>query len=455
MSKLSDIIQFSINDIKLFLLAIIISSIISSILVYLLTSTFNLELQFMFSNLVIDISAGLALIFSLILIIRERNRKSEGKKYVSLFIAILLWFSAEIVYTYYQSISRIDVPYPSYADSLWLLGYIFMAYHLYSSFYYWNKKKKFSESSVFIITIFSALLILFLFQSTAITYSNDINLILVAILYHIADGIILIPALVLLWNLRDEKFLYIHIALISLFVILNTFANVAYIFTFNSGINIITYNAWIWDLLYNLSYILLAGALFWYDKLIQILNKKIDQIFIVNKKQFQFLWEKQEKAEIIGNAYSYIDKENIKDTLNTLITNAKNEIALLIFIQKKYNHNLIANLNLLLTDSKNSNNLKIRILFDNIFNLKLLLSRKPATLDIQYVKIDKILRSDMIIFIIDHQHLLFIDLKKDMNPNNLLTIYTANSNIILQFSSLFENLLNLSELRERSSKYDE
>lgn len=452
MSKLSDSVQFSINDIKLLLVALIIFSIISSILVYLLTSTFNLELQFMFSNWVIDISAGLALIFSLILIIRERNRKSEGKKYVSLFIALLLWFSAEIVYTYYQSISRIDVPYPSYADSLWLLGYIFMAYHLYSSFYYWNKKKKFSESSVFIITIFSALLILFLVQSTAITYSNDINLILVAILYHIADGIILIPALILLWNLRDEKFLYIHRALISLFVILNTFANVAYIFTFNSGINIITYNAWIWDLLYNLSYILLAGALFWYDKLIQILNKKIDQIFIVNKKQFQFLWEKQDKAEIIGNAYSYIDKEDIKDTLNTLITNAKNEISLLIFIQKKYNRNLIVNLNLILTDSKNSNNLKIRILFDNLFNLKLLLSRKPATLDTQYVKIDKILRSDMIIFIIDHQHLLFIDLKKDMSPNNLLATYTANSNIILQFSSLFENLLNLSELRERSAK---
>ena len=100
---------FSINDLKLLLIALIISSIISSIIVYTLTSTFNLEIQFMFSNLVIDISAGLALIFSLILIIRERNRKSEGKKYVSLFIAISLWFSAEIIYTYYQSMSRIDV----------------------------------------------------------------------------------------------------------------------------------------------------------------------------------------------------------------------------------------------------------------------------------------------------------------------------------------------------------
>jgi hypothetical protein len=205
--------QFSINDLKLLLIVLIISSITSSIIVYTLTSTFNPELQFMFSNWVIDISAGLALIFSLILILRERNRKSEGKKYVSLFIAISLWFSAEIVYTYNQSILRIDVPYPSYADSLWLLGYIFMAYHLFSSFYYWNKKKKFSESSVFIITIFSALLILFLIQSSAITYSTDVYLILVAILYHIADGIILIPALILLWNLGHKKILYLHKAL--------------------------------------------------------------------------------------------------------------------------------------------------------------------------------------------------------------------------------------------------
>ena len=453
MSKLSDIVQFSINDIKLLLLALIISSIISSILVYFLTSTYNHELRFMFSNWVIDISAGLAFIFSLLLILRERKRKSEGKKYVSLFIAISLWFSAEIVYTYYQSISRIDVPYPSYADSLWLLGYIFMAYHLYSSFYYWNKKKKFSESSVFIITIFSALLILFLVQSSAITYSNDINLILIAILYHIADAIILIPALVLLWNLRHEKLLYFHRALISLFVILNTFANVGYIFTFNSGINIIIEYAWIWDLLYNLSYILLAGALFWYDKLIQILNKKIDQSIILNTKQFQFLLEKQNKAEIIrNNSYSYIDKENIKDTINTLITNAKTEISLLIFIHKKHSHNLIMNLNSLLIDSNISNTLKIRILFNNIFNLKLLLSTNPANLNIQYVKIGKIFRSDMIIFIIDNQHLLFIDLKQDIDPNNFLATYSANSNIILQFSSFFENLSNLSELREQSPK---
>jgi hypothetical protein len=331
-----------------------------------------------------------------------------------------------------------------------------MAYHLYSSFYYWNKKKAFSESSVFIITIFSVLLILFLVQSSAITYSTDVYLILVDILYHIADGIILIPALVLFWNLRHKRILYLHRALISLFVILNTFANVGYIFTFNSGIDIIREHAWIWDLIYNISYILLAGGLFWYDRVIEILNKKIDQSIILNKQLF-YLIEKQNKFQIIGNnSHVYIDKENIDYTINKLITNAKNEISLLIYIQNKYSHNLIRNLNISLTNFKiGNNNPKIQILFDNLVNLKLLLSIKPTNLDIEYEKLDKILRADMIIFIIDQQHLIFIDLKNDMDPNTLLAIYSTNSNIILHFCNLFSCLINLSELREQSAKSDE
>ena len=187
MSKLfSDILNQAFTDLKLLIIILIIFSIISSITIFLLTSsTFNLKLQFIFSNWIIDISAGLALIASFILILRERIRKSEAKKYVTLFVGILLWFSAEIVYTYYQTILRIDIPYPSYADILWFLGYIFVGYHLYSAVYYWSKNKKFSENSVFIITIFTALLIHLLVQSSIITYSNDMYFLLVDRLYHI------------------------------------------------------------------------------------------------------------------------------------------------------------------------------------------------------------------------------------------------------------------------------
>jgi hypothetical protein len=462
---LSDILKCAIIDLKLLLIILIILSIISSILIYLLTSsTFNHELQFVFSNWIIDISAGLALVSSFMLILRERIRKSEAKKYVSLFIGILLWFSAEIIYTYYQTILKIDLPYPSYADILWLLGYIFVGYHLYSAFHFWNKNKRFSENSVFIITIFTALLIHLLVQSSIITYSTNIELIFVDILYHILDGIILIPSIVLLCNLHSEHALFTHRTLISLFVILNTFANIGYIFSFNLGRNIAIEYAWIWDIVYNFSYILLAGALFWYDKLLEILNKNIEQSIIAHKNQFQGLLEKHDKSKIIENnntTYLYIDKEKIKDTVNTLISNAKSEILLLIYIQNKYNHNTIKNLNLLFTNSNtnknNNNNLKIRILFDISYNLKLLLStRSTDLLNIQYRKIAKSLRSDMIFVIIEHQHLIFIDLKQQYTElNQLLAIYSTNNNSILQFNRMFENLWALSELKEQSDKYNE
>jgi hypothetical protein len=299
MSKLLDIIRLSNRELKLLLGVLILSSVLSSISFYLLRSTSNLELLFMYSNLIIIITAGLAVVFSLILILRERKYTGELKNLVSFFLGIFLWFSGEIIYSYYQSVLRIDIPYPSYADSFYLLGYIFVGYYLYSSFYYWNKKNKLSEGSVFIITIFSALLIHFLVQTSIVNYSNNIAATLVDIVYHISDGILLIPALVILWNLRYKKIFYIHRSLISLSIILSIFANVGYFSTFNAGIDIFIEHAWIWDVLYCLAYILLAGALFWYNKLIQVLNKKIGQNIKLNKKQFKFLWEKQNTDETI------------------------------------------------------------------------------------------------------------------------------------------------------------
>lgn len=454
MSKLLDIIRLSNRELKLLLGVLILSSVLSSISFYLLRSTSNLELLFMYGNLIIIITAGLAVVFSLILILRERKYTGKLKKLVSLFLGIFLWFSGEIIYSYYQSVLRIDIPYPSYADSFYLLGYIFVGYYLYSSFYYWNKKNKLSEGSVFIITIFSALLIHFLVQTSIVNYSNNIAATLVDIVYHISDGILLIPALVILWNLRHKKIFYIHRSLISLSIILSIFANVGYFSTFNAGIDIFLENAWIWDVLYCLAYILLAGALFWYNKLIQVLNKKIGQSIILNKKQFKFLWEKQNIDETIeNNSYSYLDKENIKDSINTLVINAKAEISLLIYIQNKYNHDFIKkNLNSLLTNFEVINNIKIQILFDNKFNFKLLLPKEHPDSDIQYVKIDKTLDSDMIVFIIDRQHMIFIHLKQDINVNSFLATYSTNSNIIHHFSFFFANLISLSELREQSTK---
>ena len=105
--------------------------------------------------------------------------------------------------------------------------------------------------------------------------------------------------------------------MISLYIILSIFANVGYFSTFNALIDIFIEHAWIWDVLYCLAYILLAGALFWYNKLLQTLNKKIGQSIILNKKQFKFLWEKQNMIFIHLN-----QDINVNSFLATYSTNS-------------------------------------------------------------------------------------------------------------------------------------
>jgi hypothetical protein len=70
----------------------------------------------------------------------------------------------------------------------------------------------------------------------------------------------------------------------------------------------------------------------------------------------------------------------------------------------------------------------------------------------EYVKSAKILRTDIIFYIIDREHLLFIDLNQDIGPNRLFATYSTINETIIQFSSLFEDLLNLSELREQNTQ---
>ena len=455
MDKITDnIIQFAYNDLKLLLILLVIFTIISSVLIYLLTSPSAVELQFVYSNWIIDISAGLAVLSAFILLVREKIRKSIGKKYISLFIGILLWFSAEIIYTYYQTILKIDIPYPSYADILWFLGYIFVGYHLYSAFYFWNQNKKLGENLFFITAIFTALLVNLLVQTSVMSYSNNIYLISVDILYHVLDGAILIPSFILLWNLRFDHPLFIYRSLISLFVILNTFGNIGYIFSFNLGQNIATEFAWIWDIVYNFSNILLAGTLIWYDKLSDIINKKIKQNIIINKEQFQCLIEKQNKHEILENNPNILnDKEKIKDNMHKLLKNSKSEILLLISTQNHYYSNAIKDSKLELNNYNIDNNVKIRILFDSIYNLKLLVSEDSHFSNIVYKKIiSKSLECDIIAILIDRQNLIIIDLKNFMEFNECFAIYpTNNNNTIVQFYNLFESLWILSELKEQTT----
>lgn len=85
---------------------------------------------------------------------------------------------------------------------------------------------------------------------------NEVVLTLVSISYPILDGVLLVPAILILWSIRYGKLVVTHWMLIALSMIFVAIAD-----------------SWIWDILYNAGYLSIAFALVWYNRFF-IFNKK-------------------------------------------------------------------------------------------------------------------------------------------------------------------------------------
>jgi hypothetical protein len=181
-------------------------------------------IQISIDNIVIDVPSGIAFLASL-LILKSKKEKYD-KSFAFLAFGLGLWFCAELIYTYY-SISCLGIAYPTIADIFWAAGYFFIGTHLYKTFRVWNEAKRIKSYSIIIASVISAVLV-----------GNHIYHILIApetgsevgpycfeflqqfpisatvfdFSYFLGDGIILIPALVILFNLRirDPFFLHRH-----------------------------------------------------------------------------------------------------------------------------------------------------------------------------------------------------------------------------------------------------
>ena len=93
----------------------------------------------------------------------------------------------------------------------------------------------------------------------------DINFtaFIVTIAYPILDLALIIPSAVILVSLRKDYEHSIPWFLSSLSLLVNAVADDGYVYDFvNGGLQ----NLWIWDLFYVTDFIIMSGALFWYNK---------------------------------------------------------------------------------------------------------------------------------------------------------------------------------------------
>jgi phosphoglycerol transferase MdoB-like AlkP superfamily enzyme len=83
---------------------------------------------------------------------------------------------------------------------------------------------------------------------------------LISIAYPILDGILLIPAVLILWVLRGKNLASANWSLLALSIVLVTVADIG--FGYSAVIHKARKEEWIWDLFYNSSYLVMSAALF-------------------------------------------------------------------------------------------------------------------------------------------------------------------------------------------------
>jgi hypothetical protein len=218
----------------------------------------------------LNISAAVATTLGIIAIYRHGLHGLHGKSFLFLTLGLASWFMADISVLYYYYFEETEVPNEfSIADVLWFTGYIFLISHLISVIMSIHTKI-FPKTLVIVALVIISYIIYTVIsigfsveQNGTSAVDNPYQLETVtAISYPILDLCLIIPSLLILANLYHSYENSIPWVLSSLSLFFNAIADNGYVHEFVKG----HHTSWFWDLFYITDFIIMAGALFWYNK---------------------------------------------------------------------------------------------------------------------------------------------------------------------------------------------
>jgi hypothetical protein len=121
--------------------------------------------------------------------------------------------------------------------------------------------------SVVLVSVVTVLFVTYnvfsLISSQFLNIDVDYMAFIVTVAYPIFDLLLIIPSAVILVTLRKDYQHSIPWVLSSLSLLINAIADDGYV---NDFVNGNSQNLWIWDLFYVTDFIIMAAALFWYNK---------------------------------------------------------------------------------------------------------------------------------------------------------------------------------------------
>jgi hypothetical protein len=244
---------------------VLIGSIIVSVSLVIFS---NAESRKAVDIVVLNITGAFALTLGLIVIYRHKFHGPYGKPFFCLTMGIFFWLAADITISYYYFILLIkDVPPPvSFADVFWSVGYVFFALHLFMVLKIIRKK---INSAILIGTsVASVIFVTYTIAAHAPLISSEFahkNYLVfsVNISYPVADAALIIPAVSVLVAHRTDYEHSIPMTLASLSLLINALADYGFV---NDVMNDNTGNKWIWELFFISDFIIVAAALYWYNR---------------------------------------------------------------------------------------------------------------------------------------------------------------------------------------------
>ncbi|MGI9009586.1 MAG: hypothetical protein ACR2F1_00160 [Nitrososphaeraceae archaeon] len=236
------------------------------------------ENKIIYANWVLLINSSAAAIISFYIVYKEKKFRSDKTNFL-LTVGLLLWFAANIVWSYYEVVLDVVSPVPSLADIFLLSAYGFLIYRLV--IVYKKLKEKVNKKTFFILGTITIVFLTYMFSLTLdlsnLSTSRGKIFFIITFLYPLLNSVLAFLAVLILIGIRHEKIHYITwlcelLALLSLVLGDSWFAIIV--------LTELVEQLWVSSLLLSAHYIIIAGGLIWYIKYLvpikipSILNKK-------------------------------------------------------------------------------------------------------------------------------------------------------------------------------------
>ena len=243
-------------------IGILVAIIISDSIIFFA----EIKSKTIYSNWIISINASIAAFLAVFLLYIRKNIPGEYKNArIALAMGLSLWLCADLIWATYEIVLEVVPPVPSAADFLWLSAYGFLAYYLFRTYIQFHKQFRFKNRTLFLTAVGCSIFLSYIVTVTTsladLSSTRGIAIFAVIVAYPIFDAILMVPAIVILVNFRNEPLWFTPWVCECAGILLMAMSDSWFVpIILTSLVN----QLWISSLFFSAHYLVIAGGLFWF-----------------------------------------------------------------------------------------------------------------------------------------------------------------------------------------------